>query len=157
MRLTFSILSHQYWIFFPSLPRESTMVKAFSAKKLPGALTRLEDLCSSLKLAWDSECRSVFLNSFFLVGNTIVNSGIGFLFWMIATRIYFPAEVGIGAAYVNVITLIAMLGDMGLGIVMIRYLVGLGVRQQSFITSSALSVTLFALLFSVLFMIGIPL
>lgn len=101
--------------------------------------------------------QSVFQNSLFLIANTIAGSLLGFLFWMVSARVHSQGEVGIGAAYINAITLIAMIADMGLGIVIIRFLSEMGRRQTVFINSIMLTVSFFSIVVGFVFVLGIPL
>lgn len=64
----------------------------------------------------------LYRNSFFLMTNTLVTAGLGFFFWMVAARFYTEAEVGLGAAIISAITLLAMLSRLGFGDALIRFL-----------------------------------
>jgi len=54
--------------------------------------------------------------------NTIVMTGLGFFFWMVVARFYTEAEVGLGAAIISAISLLAMLSRLGFGAALIRFL-----------------------------------
>ena len=64
----------------------------------------------------------LYRNSLFLMLNTITTSGLGFFFWMVVARFYTEAEVGLGAAIISVISLLALLSTLGLNIALIRFL-----------------------------------
>jgi len=64
----------------------------------------------------------LYRNSFFLMANTVVTSGLGFFFWMVVARFYTEAEVGWGSAIISVISLLAMLSVPGFGSSIIRFL-----------------------------------
>jgi O-antigen/teichoic acid export membrane protein len=54
--------------------------------------------------------------------NTIVMAGLGFFFWMVVARFYTEAEVGLGAAIISAMSLLAMLSTLGFGATLIRFL-----------------------------------
>jgi O-antigen/teichoic acid export membrane protein len=54
--------------------------------------------------------------------NTIVMTGLGFFFWMVVARFYTEAEVGLGAAIISAMSLLAMLSRLGFGAALIRFL-----------------------------------
>jgi O-antigen/teichoic acid export membrane protein len=64
----------------------------------------------------------LYRNSLFLLTNTLVTTALGFFFWMIVARFYTDAEVGLGAAIISSMTLLAALGALGLGIALVRFL-----------------------------------
>ena len=61
-------------------------------------------------------------NSLFLVLSTGLQSGTGFLFWIIAAHLFSASDVGKGSALINGISLIGSLSLLGLNIGMGRYL-----------------------------------
>ncbi|MFC1950469.1 oligosaccharide flippase family protein [Chloroflexota bacterium] len=64
----------------------------------------------------------LYKNSFFLIANTMVTSGLGFFFWMVVARFYTEAEVGWGAAIISAMIFLALLSRLGFGAVLIRFL-----------------------------------
>lgn len=65
---------------------------------------------------------SLARNSFFLMGTTIVNSALGYAFWVLAARTYSTREVGFSAALISAMTLAAMLSNMGAGSTLVQTL-----------------------------------
>ena len=61
-------------------------------------------------------------NSLFLILNTGLMAGTGFLFWIVATRLFAKPDVGVGSALINGSSLIAQLALLGLGVGMSRFL-----------------------------------
>lgn len=49
-------------------------------------------------------------------------TGLGFFFWMVVVRFYTEAEVGLGAAIISAMSLLAMLSRLGFGAALIRFL-----------------------------------
>lgn len=78
-----------------------------------------EHLLILLACVWNS---SLYKNAFFLTLNNVATSLLGFVFWNIMTRVYTPAQVGIGSTLVASSGFVAMLANMGLGIGLIRFL-----------------------------------
>jgi O-antigen/teichoic acid export membrane protein len=64
----------------------------------------------------------LYRNSFFLMANTVVTSGLGFFFWMVVARFYTQAEMGWGSAIISAISLLALLSMPGFNIALIRFL-----------------------------------
>ena len=64
----------------------------------------------------------LYRNSLFLMANTIVESGLGFFFWMVVARFYTEADVGWGAAIISAIGLLSLISRLGLGFALIRFL-----------------------------------
>jgi O-antigen/teichoic acid export membrane protein len=100
--------------------------------------------------------RALLSNSAFLIANTLAGSFFGFLFWIIVARVYTPAQVGIGAAYIAAITFLTNAGEMGLGTAWIRFLPGLRRERNSFVNSSLVAAAASTLIVTALFVAGIP-
>jgi len=64
---------------------------------------------------------SLYRNSLYLLVQSGVNSAIGFVFWIIATKLYASDQVGIGSALTSAMILLAFLGTLGLGMGIIRF------------------------------------
>ncbi|HKZ88789.1 MAG TPA: oligosaccharide flippase family protein [Thermoplasmata archaeon] len=65
---------------------------------------------------------SLFRTSFFLLLRTGVNAGLGFLFWLVVARLYFPSDVGIAAALFSMILFLARIAAVGLPQGVLRFL-----------------------------------
>lgn len=64
---------------------------------------------------------SLFKNSFFLALTRVFNAGCGFIFWMIATRLYSIEAVGIATALVSSLSIVTYLSRLGLDESLVRY------------------------------------
>ncbi len=64
----------------------------------------------------------LYRNSLFLMANTVVMAGLGFIFWMVVARFYTEAEVGLGAGIISAMSLLALLSRLGLDVALIRFL-----------------------------------
>lgn len=96
----------------------------------------------------------LFRNSFFLMTNTAVNSGLGFFFWMVVARFYTETEVGWGAATISAMTLLALLSMPGFDTALIRFLPK-AEKPQAMINSSFTIGGIIALVVSVIFIAGL--
>lgn len=64
----------------------------------------------------------LYRNSLLLMANTGVTAGLGFFFWMVVARFYTDVQVGLGAAIISAISLLALLSTLGLDAAFIRFL-----------------------------------
>jgi len=95
----------------------------------------------------------LFKNSYFLMGNIFLFSGVGFLFWIIAARFYSPAEIGIGSTIISTTSFFSIFSLIGLDISLIRYLPD-EKDKVSMINSSFLLTAIISLLISIIFILG---
>lgn len=65
---------------------------------------------------------SLFRNSAFLMSNTVVMAGFGFVFWVIVAHLYRPAQVGVASSLISAMNFIAYLSLLGFNSTFIRYL-----------------------------------
>jgi O-antigen/teichoic acid export membrane protein len=100
--------------------------------------------------------KSVIRSTVYLVTTTILTSALGFVFWTIAARKYPSVEVGIGATFINVVTLVAMLGDMGFGITLMRYVVGEKEKSRLFINTIIYAEIVLSITISCIFALVLP-
>lgn len=85
----------------------------------------------------------------------VVSSGIGFLFWILAARIYSAEFVGINTALISSITLITMFSSMGFDQSIIRFFPEMD-KSKIFSTSTIITL-LFTTLFGIIYIVGIDL
>ncbi|HEV2029133.1 MAG TPA: oligosaccharide flippase family protein [Candidatus Dormibacteraeota bacterium] len=65
---------------------------------------------------------SLLRNSLFIMTTTVVNSGFGFAFWVVAARLFPTEVVGVTAALMAAGTIIALLASLGVGATLIQSL-----------------------------------
>ena len=92
----------------------------------------------------------------FLIANTLAGSFFGFLFWVVAARVYTTEQVGLGAPYISAVTLLATLGEYGTGTALIRFAPRMGARQVAFVNSSLTATAILAAIVAVAFGVGTP-
>ncbi|MCS6800892.1 MAG: MATE family efflux transporter [Chloroflexota bacterium] len=83
--------------------------------------------------------RAVLRTAFSMVGTTAITSLLGFAFWTVAARSFLPAEVGIAATAVSAMTLLANIGMVGLGTMLIAELPRQPGREPALIASAAVA------------------
>ncbi len=65
---------------------------------------------------------SLMRNSAFIIGTTIVTSGLGYLYWMVAAHGYSAYEVGLASSLISLMTLVSSLSNLGVGATLVRLL-----------------------------------
>jgi O-antigen/teichoic acid export membrane protein len=68
----------------------------------------------------------MYRNAYALMLNTIVNSGLGLLYWIVAARTSTPDDVGRGNALISLMLLVSVLTQVDFGQALIRFLPGRG-------------------------------
>jgi O-antigen/teichoic acid export membrane protein len=96
---------------------------------------------------------SLLRNAFFITLNSLAGAGIGFLFWMVAARMYTKADIGIATAMLATIALINILTKFGLDHSLMRFFPE-GNKGKILCTCLVLT-SLFSLIFGVVFIAGV--
>ncbi len=87
---------------------------------------------------------SLSRNAMYLIMSQAMMAGLGFVFWVIVARYYTAAELGYSSAIVSTVTLVAMIGHVGLDSFLIRFLAGAENQRRLFntcLTYAALATT----------------
>lgn len=66
----------------------------------------------------------LYRNAYALVGNNILVAATSYLFWLVCARWYTDSDVGVTAAALSAMAVLATLSDLGLGMGLIRFLPG---------------------------------
>lgn len=99
----------------------------------------------------------LYRNGYALVASSGVTSVLGLAYWLLAARLYSPAAVGVGAALIAAMTLLASIAQLNLKGVLNRFLPSAGSHSARLVISSyALALALAGLASSV-FIIGLGL
>jgi O-antigen/teichoic acid export membrane protein len=64
----------------------------------------------------------MYRNAYALMVNTVVNSGLGLLYWIVAAHTSSPEEVGRGNALISLMLLVSVLTQVDFGQALIRFL-----------------------------------
>jgi O-antigen/teichoic acid export membrane protein len=99
----------------------------------------------------------LYANAFYLWVNAAGAAVAGFAFWALVARLYHADDVGLGAAALSTLTLLAMFSHLGLGLGLIRFLPESGARGPRLMNTVLTGSTAGALISSAVFLIGIPL
>ncbi len=67
---------------------------------------------------------SLIRNSVMVMGTTVVNAGFGYLYWMVAARLFEDATVGRATAVISAMNLTALVANLGLGTSLVQHLPG---------------------------------
>jgi O-antigen/teichoic acid export membrane protein len=65
---------------------------------------------------------SLIRNSVFIMATTVVSAAFGYVFWLLAARLYSPAIVGLTAAVTSATTIVLLLSSLGVGGMLIQSL-----------------------------------
>lgn len=78
---------------------------------------------------------SLYRNTVYLLLNSAVLAATGFFFWMVAARVYPEDAVGLVAAAISAMSLLAVISTLGLDYALIRFLPGSGEKAGEIINS----------------------
>lgn len=92
----------------------------------------------------NKETNQLYKNSIILILTRSINAGCGFLFWMLAARIYSIEDVGVAAAIISSASLVILLSRFGFDISLIRFL---PIYNKNEIFSTCLTITTISSLF----------
>ena len=73
-------------------------------------------------LQWMKANTVLLINAGSLFGTTIVTSGLGFVYWLVAARHFTPEAIGIASASISTMTLLGTFCIVGLGTLLITEL-----------------------------------
>ncbi|RZN35150.1 MAG: polymerase [Methanophagales archaeon ANME-1-THS] len=97
----------------------------------------------------------LYKNSVFIMLTSVTGAEFGFVFWLLAAKLYQPEDVGFGTALISSMALLVLLTRFGLDFSIIRFFPG---NDKSRVFSTAALITsFFALLFGLVFILGIDL
>ncbi|HSW65812.1 MAG TPA: oligosaccharide flippase family protein [Bacillota bacterium] len=97
---------------------------------------------------------SLFQNSVYLMLSTAVMAGFGFVFWIIAARIYSPTDIGFATALISATILLSNFGMLGFSAALVRYLPKSD-KRNNLINSSIIIVSTATILISGGYLLGI--
>ncbi|MFC2009335.1 lipopolysaccharide biosynthesis protein [Chloroflexota bacterium] len=99
---------------------------------------------------------SLYRNAGYLMANAWITAVMGIVFWIIAARLYSEEDVGFGSALISAGMLLSLLGNLGLGFGIIRFLPDS--KDKARLLNSSLTICLFAsIVAAFIFLIGFPL
>jgi O-antigen/teichoic acid export membrane protein len=119
-----------------------------SRERRPDPASRPSPLAAARALAARAP---LLFNGYSLIANAGITSVLGLLFWMLATRVYTPEVVGLGAALITVMMNIGYLAQMNLGSALTRFLPAAGRRAPRLVLGAYAVVAAVAVVVSALF------
>ena len=98
----------------------------------------------------------LYSNAVYLMLGGIANALFGFMFWIVAARLYSPGDVGLATAALSAAALLAVLSSFGFGYGMIRFLRSCADRH-SLINSSFTAAAMISAIITLVFLSGLGL
>src|SRR4030043_880838 len=98
-----------------------------------------------------------YQNTCYLMSGTIINSVLGFVFWILAAKLYAAEVVGLGSAIMSALRLLALFAELGWGISLVRYLPSAGKNGNEMINTCFTLSGLTAVISSLIFLSGLTL
>ncbi len=99
----------------------------------------------------------LYTNVLYLWGNMLVVAIAGLLFWALVAALYPPDQVGLAAAAISALSLLAMVSTLGLGMGLVSYLPRSGQRAPALLNSALLASSAGAILLAAVFLAGVSL
>lgn len=93
----------------------------------------------------------LYRNSLFLLLGRLLNVGVGFLFWLIAARLYSTEEVGVATALISSLGLIVFISSLGFNFSLIRF-INIHIRENV-LSTSILITTMASVVVAVVYMV----
>jgi len=97
---------------------------------------------------------SLFKNSIYLISTNFVSSGLAFIFWVIAARLYTSQDIGIASAIFSGLSLVSMIGSIGLPVALLYYLPRNN-DTNKIINSCIITGIISSIIFSFIFIFGL--
>ena len=101
--------------------------------------------------------RSLYINAYYLMGDVVIVSILGFAFWALVARLYSPAEVGLASATVAAVIFMARLARLGFGYGLIRFLPDIGDKAVTMINTCFTIAGLISMVAALVFLCGLNL
>lgn len=100
---------------------------------------------------------TLYVNALFLMLSAFVAAGSGLVFWVLVTRSYDAAAVGLATTLLSASGLLALLGLAGFDTTLVRFLPRATTHKNDYINSSYIIVALFSTLLATSFCVVLPL
>lgn len=98
---------------------------------------------------------SLYRNAVYLMLNSVAVAVTGFVFWMLAARLYSTEAVGLGSATIAAASLLALLSTLGLDYGLIRFLPGSGEKSSALLNSCFTISGLVSIVVALIFLAGL--
>src|SRR5437867_3268587 len=84
--------------------------------------TARDQLVRLVGRGWDQVKGSLYRNAIFIMLTSVISSGLGFFFWLVVSIRYQQADIGAAITLFSTLGFVGVLGNVGIGIGLIRYL-----------------------------------
>ena len=101
--------------------------------------------------------RAILTNALSLVGTTAVTSGLGFIYWWVAARLFPVQAVGLASAAISSMTLLGTIGMLGLGTLLMGELPRQPLNKGSLVVTALLIAGVVGMVLGVIFALATPL
>ena len=71
---------------------------------------------------WDQVKSPLYRNAIFIMLTSVIGSGLGFFFWVIVARTYAKEDIGAAITLFQTLGFLGALGNLGIGIGLIRFI-----------------------------------
>jgi O-antigen/teichoic acid export membrane protein len=105
-----------------------------------------------IKLFWKN---SLYRNASYLIIGNAFAALTGFIFWVVAARLYSTTDVGTASAAISVMAMLGGICHLGLGLGLVRFLPGSGNRGNPLINTSLTLSLMVSMLATIIFVMGI--
>jgi len=103
---------------------------------------------------WMQHNHHLISNSAALVGTALFNSGLGFLYWWLATQYYDQHAVGLASAVVSAMILLGSIAMLGFGTLLVGELPRRKGQELAFINTASVAILIASAVVTVFFMVG---
>lgn len=108
-------------------------------------------LCKRFQILWGD---SLYRNSLWLMAGSFAMAGIGFIYWLVASKLYSPTEVGLAATFFSAVSLINGFATLGFNITLLRYLPASSSKDREVNTAFTV-VASAALVLGIIYLLGL--
>lgn len=98
----------------------------------------------------------LFRNAYALVVNTGITAVLGFVYWVVAARLFTTADVGLAAAAISAMTLLAGISLLNMEAVLVRFIPIAGRHTRRLVLGVFAGCSVLALISSTIFIVGLP-
>src|SRR5467141_2270469 len=105
---------------------------------------------------WDQVKSPLYRNAFFIMLTSVIGNGLGFFFWVVIGNTYQKQDAGAAVVLFQTLAFVGTIGNLGLGIGLIRYLPETD-DKTSLINAGLTLAGLVSLVLSIGFLVAVPL
>jgi O-antigen/teichoic acid export membrane protein len=103
---------------------------------------------------WLRQNRYLITNAGSLVGTAVVNSGLGFLYWWLASRVYSQVAVGLASAFVSAMILLGSVAMLGFGTLLVGEMARRKGNELALINTAMVTILVASVIISAVFVVG---